>query len=106
MSTLRAGKWSFICTLVPKHTIFCMQQEGYQCDQVFPNTQTEGIGNNTVEWFLPELLFTLRAGEWCSFALLSVCKRSVINVTRFSQIYNLNEQEIKKINKSVAEKDL
>ena len=57
----------FIRTLVLKHTIFCMRQEDNQCDQGF---LTEGIGNNAVEWLLPELLFTLRTGEWFSFALL------------------------------------
>ena len=56
-----------IRTLVLKHTIFCMQQEDNKYDQVF---LTEGIGNSAVEWLLPELLFTLRTGEWFSFALL------------------------------------
>ena len=66
--TLIAGEWfhSYPYT----HSLFCMRQEGYQCDQVSLNTHTEGIGNNAVEWILPELLFTLRAGEWFSFALL------------------------------------
>ena len=53
-----------------KHTTFCMQDKCYQCDKISPNTQPKGIGNNSVEWLLSELLFTLGAGEWFSFVLL------------------------------------
>ena len=60
-----------------KHTTLCMRDECYQCDKVCPYTQPEGTGNNSFEWLLPELLFTLRAGEWF--------------LTRFSQIHNLKE---------------
>ena len=35
-----------------KHT-FGMVDECYQWDEVFPNTQPEGTGNNSVEWLLP-----------------------------------------------------
>ena len=44
--------------------------ECYQCDEVFSNTQPEGTGYNSVEWLLPKLLFTLRAGKRFSFLLL------------------------------------
>ena len=47
-----------------------MQDKCYQCDKILPSTQSEGIGNNSVEWLLSEPLFTLGAGEWFSFGLL------------------------------------
>ena len=53
-----------------KHSTFCMRDKCYQCDKISPNTQPKGIGNNSVEWLLSELLFTLGAGEWFSFVLL------------------------------------
>ena len=81
-----------------KRTTFCKQVECYQCDEAFPNTQPEGTENNTAEWLLSKLLFTLRAGEWFSFAIASIlrskCGTCVINVTRFANIHNLKEQEI------------
>ena len=35
-----------------KHITFCMRDKCYQCDKISPNTQPEGIGNNSVKWFL------------------------------------------------------
>ena len=58
-----------LATPISKHT-FGMRDECYQCDYVFPNTQPEGTGNNSDEWLLSDLLFTLRAGELFLFILL------------------------------------
>ena len=55
-----------------KHTTFCMRDKCYQCDKISPNTQPEGVGNNSVVLLLSELLFTLGAGECFSFVLLKV----------------------------------
>ena len=75
-----------------KHTTFCMRDKCYECDKVSPNTQPEGIGNNTVEWLLSGTLvhtWSRRMIFICTHVskLHSVCRTSVTNVTRFHQIY-------------------